>query len=180
MQGPWPTQLTRGVGWCYTLLLGYETHDWYGMVGKSSLRPQPLFIIVIDVDMNILFLIQAKNVMLIKRSCRCSSPSSLCQLCWLLSLEWLSYFGHAVQSLFNSCCFDICSWSYMQLKYRCSNKERNWIMVVYVKMNKCTIVIHSVGLGSMECPGRVLCIIRENPSVLKSNHLHVVISFTLG
>ena len=63
----------------------------------------------------------------------------------------------------------------MQLKYRCSNKERNWIMVVYVKMNKCTIVIHSVGLGSMQCPGRVLCIIRENPSVLESNHLHVVI-----
>ena len=52
------------------------------------------------------FIIEVKILVLIKWSCR--SP----HLCWLLSLWWSLYFEHVIQSLSNTCLFNIRSWSH--------------------------------------------------------------------
>ena len=56
--------------------------------------------------MSILFIIKLKILMLDKWMYR--SP----QLCWLLSLEWLLYFEHAIQAFLSTCLFGMCSWSH--------------------------------------------------------------------
>ena len=49
--------------------------------------------LVFKAHMNILFIIKVNIFMLMKWSYRSS------QICWVLNLEWLSYFEHVVQSL---------------------------------------------------------------------------------
>ena len=56
-------------------------------------------LIIFGAHMIILCIIKVKKLMLTKWLDR--SP----QLCWLLSLEWLAYSVHEVQSILNTCLF---------------------------------------------------------------------------
>jgi hypothetical protein len=79
---------------------------------------------------NILFIVTLKILVLVKQS------FTSFQLCWLLSLHWLSHFAkHAIQSLSNTYVFVflLLEPHLIPLKYRCSNKRSNWIIVVHSK-----------------------------------------------
>jgi hypothetical protein len=104
------------------LLLGYKTYDYQN-------RGHGHFPHVFGAHMNISFIIKVKIFVLIKWSYR--SP----RFYWLLSLEWLSYSEHRVQSLethvFLGFAFGVTS-NHTLLEYRCPNKKSKQIMVVHL------------------------------------------------
>ena len=86
---------------------------------QSQIEVVATFLIMSIACLNILFVIKVKSLVLIKWSYM--AP----QWCWLLSLEWSSYFEHAVQPFLKH----MSSWypflsratpNHLRLKYRCS------------------------------------------------------------
>ena len=94
--------------------------------------------------MNILFIIKATILILIKRSYRFP------KLCWLWSLEWLSYSKHTVQSLINTSLFISVlgtTPNHIPLKHRCPNKESNRIRDVYLRLSSSSVKVKWADLG---------------------------------
>ena len=66
------------------------------------------------------------------------------QLCWLLSLECLSYFEHTIQSLLKTCLFGIRSWKHIKphtYLYTCAIKIRNRIRHAYSEAQEGSVVL---------------------------------------
>ena len=112
------------------LLLGYETHDQYEMISNSK------SLILLGPRMNILFFSKVEILVLIAWSYRFPT-----QLCWLLSLEWiLSYFEHAVQSLFQPLWYPLLETNQTKPhspQIEVSDEENNRIRHVYLMTFLC-------------------------------------------
>ena len=87
------------------LLLGQETCDQQND-RQILIQVVVNFVMICRACVNILSIVKVKIIMQVIWSYR--SP----QLCWLLSLEWSSYFEHAIQSLLNTYLFGIHSWNH--------------------------------------------------------------------
>ena len=71
-------------------------------------------------------------------SCWSNGHTGPPQLCWPLSLEWIAYFEHVVQSPFNTYLLvSVLRFTpnHIPVNYRCPFKVRYWIRHIYLKQN---------------------------------------------
>jgi hypothetical protein len=100
--------------------------QWHVRHDAQQIKVVIAFLIMFGTPLNILFTINVKTIVLMKRSYKLPPPPF--QLCWPLNLERLSYVEHATSSLINTCLCGIYAWSHTQshrppkYKYMISNQ----------------------------------------------------------